>query len=265
MYHRYGRHGPHAWCRWRERHFHRHISAVGYVAREAIVHLRLPFVNAERIIFIVMEFDENGRESGRIVEVNNTNYLPEKKQDPFAMLEVYAEIDAEEKAKTDLKRQEDLTPDSELGEYADEIAFRYIRNQAIVAEAVALGKKSSEIREVYTKAFIAAYHSYVEARKMTVPDSTTWIIQQKARLDKTWDHDHRHIFLVGTDLLYQAVIRVHDYLRADPRETDYLQTISKYVSVYQHMYEIFDPVHAKEENRPNGSSRFLGNPNGYQY
>ncbi len=265
MYHRYGRHGPHAWRRWRERHIHRHLPAVGYVVREAIVHLRLPFVNTERIIIIVMDFDEYGRESARATEANNINYLPEKKQDPFAMLEIYAEIDAEAKAKADLKRQEDLTPDSMLEEYADEIAFHYIRDHALVAEAVAVGKKSSEIREVYTKAFVVAYHNYVEARKMTVPDETTWIMRQKARLDKAWDHDHRHASLIGTDLIYQAVIRVQNYLGSDPREADYLQSIGKYVDIYQYTYEEFDPVRAKEENRSNGSSRFPTNPNGYQY
>jgi hypothetical protein len=51
MYHRYGRHGPHAWRRRRQRRFQQRLPAV--VPTVAVVRVRVP-ITTERIILIIM-------------------------------------------------------------------------------------------------------------------------------------------------------------------------------------------------------------------
>jgi len=61
MYHRYGRHGPDAWERRRQRRFQQRLPAI--IPTVAVVRIQAP-VNAERIIFIVLnspeDFEQNG-------------------------------------------------------------------------------------------------------------------------------------------------------------------------------------------------------------
>jgi hypothetical protein len=57
MYHRYGRHGPHAWKRWRLRKFQRLPAVVqqAVVQPSRIVQVRIAVpINTERVIFIIM-------------------------------------------------------------------------------------------------------------------------------------------------------------------------------------------------------------------
>jgi hypothetical protein len=58
MYHRYGRHGPHAWKRRRQRRFQQRLPAV--VPTVAVVRIQVP-ITTERIILIIMP-DGNARE-----------------------------------------------------------------------------------------------------------------------------------------------------------------------------------------------------------
>ena len=255
MYHRYGRHGPHAWRRWREKHFVRYISVVGHVERETVIHLQLPFVNAERIIIIVMNMDDNGRELAQVVEATQMNQLTANNHRDFEELKWAAKADASKKAQRDLDNLEDAPSLEDLRAYAKPSGLQYVQEH-ITAE-VAEGKTLFQLRDIYVDAFIEGYREYREHEtgNGTLTDNLTLTLKKKARDDKTRD-DERQSSLTDIELLYQSVIRVHSQLRSDPREPDYLQAIGKYVEVYQFEYEKYDPTRAKEEHRPNGSSQF---------
>jgi len=64
MYHRYGRHGPHAWKRLRQRRFQQRLPA--NVPPVALVRIQFP-ITTERIIIIIMQqpqdFDEHDEEA----------------------------------------------------------------------------------------------------------------------------------------------------------------------------------------------------------
>lgn len=62
MYHRYGRHGPQAWLRWYKRRYRQPMPLLPTQADPTVIRIRLP-INAERIIFIIMGFD-NLKEEG---------------------------------------------------------------------------------------------------------------------------------------------------------------------------------------------------------
>lgn len=72
MYHRYGRHGPHAWKRWRERRFQRRLPVV--VPTVAVVRVQVPII-IERIIFIIMS-DGNAREELEVTQVQLSSDQP---------------------------------------------------------------------------------------------------------------------------------------------------------------------------------------------
>jgi hypothetical protein len=260
MYHRYGRHGPHAWKHWREKRFSRHISVVDHVERETVIRLQLPFVHAERIIIIVMNMDDNGRELAEVVEATQMNQLPDKNHSLFAALRSNAEFYAEKKAKEDIKRLEDIPPFEDVQESAEESASNYIQSHNIINEVIALGGNWREIQNTYIQVFLESYNAYIQGKGKHAPDPTTWVIRKKAHADKASDSENRAP-LTEMELLYQSVIRVHSHLRSVPQAPGYLQAIGKYVDVYQFEYEKYDPTRAKEEHRPNGSSQFPGHSN----
>ncbi len=55
MSHHYGRHGPHAWLRWRKRHFRRSMLPMLAQPEIRIIRVRIPIgIDAERVIYIIM-------------------------------------------------------------------------------------------------------------------------------------------------------------------------------------------------------------------
>lgn len=54
MSHRYGRHGPRAWLRWRKRHHRMSTLPVLVQPEIRVIRVRIPFGIAERIIYIIM-------------------------------------------------------------------------------------------------------------------------------------------------------------------------------------------------------------------
>jgi len=260
MYHRYGRHGPHAWKHWREKRFSRHISVVDHVERETVIRLQLPFVHAERIIIIVMNTNDNGRELAEVVEATQMNQLTASNHSQFEELKWAAKTDAGKKAQRDLDNLEDAPSLEDLRVYAKPLGLQYVQEH-ITAE-VAEGKTLFQLRDIYVDAFIEGYREYREHEtgNGALTDDLTLALKRKARADKTGDYE-RQVSLTDIELLYQSVIRVHSHLRSDPQAPGYLQAIGKYVDVYQFEYEKYDPTRAKEEHRPNGSSQFPGHSN----
>ena len=80
MEHRYGRHGPRAWLRWRERRYGRPSRLpVPVVPQPTIVRVFVP-TNAERIIFIVIQGAQDPDEEKRnqqIVEITPGQQMPD--------------------------------------------------------------------------------------------------------------------------------------------------------------------------------------------
>ena len=59
MSHRYGRHGPRAWLRWRKRHSRTSVLPAPVQAETRVIHVRIPIgISVERIILIIMENKE---------------------------------------------------------------------------------------------------------------------------------------------------------------------------------------------------------------
>jgi len=71
MDNRYGRHGPHAWRRWHERRFHRCSSYFDNSAYTVIVHVQLPPVKTERVIFIIMPNAADFEEEDDFAEIRS--------------------------------------------------------------------------------------------------------------------------------------------------------------------------------------------------
>lgn len=87
MYHRYGRHGPHAWKRRRQRRYERQLPVI-LPSTTAVIHVRVP-ITTERIILIIMpdnrevsEFQEgivvphDGDQTGRAPVTTEFSILP---------------------------------------------------------------------------------------------------------------------------------------------------------------------------------------------
>jgi len=79
MYHRYGRHGPHAWKR---RHQHRFQQHLPVVAPTVIVQIEIS-INAERIIFIIMP--DHGQPEGTWVNEEKELEAGNGQTDPLAL------------------------------------------------------------------------------------------------------------------------------------------------------------------------------------
>lgn len=78
-HHRYGRHGPRAWLRWRERRYGRPSRLpVPVVPQPTIVRVHVP-INAERIIFIVIQGAQDPNEENphqQIIEMPTGQSMP---------------------------------------------------------------------------------------------------------------------------------------------------------------------------------------------
>jgi hypothetical protein len=274
MEHRYGRHGPRAWLRMRQRRYGRPSRLpVPVEPQPTIIHVHVP-INAERIIFIIMtgESDTNAASgqppAGLLGEAGQQFYrstdglqpplLPQdKEQEKLANLQhlsYFASTDADRKARRDLARLDDIADDDELRAYAQRLwdSYGYDREAAIREEAVAAGMKGYELLPLYQSEFIAVYRSRT---KVAPPDSRMKTIQKQAHADKKWDTEHE-VSLYDDERMRQAAIRVSERIGLDP-QTD-RQEITRLVRAYESSYQQYDPaqVEMEEEDRSPRSRGF---------
>src|SRR5262249_51401974 len=144
---------------------------VPVVPQPTIVRVFVP-INAERIIFIIMNPDTNDIQGtteprveveqvtsqtdalGSVGGTNSQYQIPSPKPESEAeklarlkLLSYYAEIDADQKARMDLARLDGIADDDELRAYALRLWGKneYARETAIREEAVAAGVKGHEL------------------------------------------------------------------------------------------------------------------------
>jgi hypothetical protein len=267
MEHRYGRHGPRAWLRWRQRRYGRPSRLpVPVEPQPTIVRVFVP-INAERIIFIIMP-NESNPEWTPLVEAqeatSQTNPLgsayqiASPKQDPegeklaaLKLLSYYAETDADQKARKDLARLDGIADDDELRAYAQRLWGRneYAREAGIREEAVAAGVKGHELFPLYASGIIAVYRSITQ---VAPPDSRLKTIRKQARADKKWDNDHR-VLLDDDERKYQAAIRVSERLGLDPQIER--QEIMRLARAYESCYQQYNPVQEEMEEEDRSPRR----------
>lgn len=261
MYHRYGRHGPHAWRRWREKRFARRPTDVVYVAHVTIFQLQLSLSLTERTIIIVDSDTHDLNEGSDGTTTTKSLSGPEKRREPLLQ---YAEHDARKHAKQDFERPGGPLPEENTLRYASQQGDRRIE-ECIGSGQTLPGDSEEDAHEEYIKTFMSVYERKITSLGATIPNKETWEIQKIARIDKKDDGDS---LLLSDLFIYKATIRAKEYLLLSsslhPRELERIKRVAK---LYEEEYRNYtdDPALEKEETRPNGSSRFPTNPNGYQY
>ncbi len=227
MYHRYGRHGPHAWLRWYRHRFRSRALALSQAAVIRVVH-------AERIIIIMVGVP--GREG-----VGNPNdYLLDG--DPFYLITYYAEHEAEKRAEADLIIDDPLS-DAEIQDYAKEAWERYVSRDDITRIGAQTRIRASELRQKFIEALSQEYDQLIERAGQSVPDEAVKAIRRVAREDK---RNYRAL-LPGTSIPYLGVVRAQQQLPPGPAvDLEYIHQIAGYVSIYEEAYHKYDPIREKE-------------------
>ncbi len=232
MYHRYGRHGPHAWLRWyRHRYAHPATSLVP-VARSTIV-IHSIFNNQERIIFIVvLSADENSNftEPRFIPQRSSSNSLLEERRNDI-LGDGYRRAIKDEDG-------EGIPLQSDLHKDAKKAGLDFIDKNPDITKIP--GVSMPEIISYYVGVFIEGYLSYFDVRPENAEqffhEQSTRATRQRARSDKSEDLQN-NIILTEPQIRYQAAIRAVQQLHLEPRSgTAYLQQVQRYIPVYERFY-----------------------------
>jgi len=239
MYHRYGRHGPHAWKRWRQRKFFSHLPAV--VPTVAIAHLQVP-PTVERIILIVVtspdDFEQN--EPIQIPSRDTPRSLqPARDNSPLARKARIQAADDIEEVKALIAQEGSVTIlDDEVSERALALAKLTVKNSYPPENPPDL----SEYKQM-VKRWVAAYmEQFAEERQAiaskdlkSLPDGKAVALAQKAREDKakyTFPSSGRGPFH-QRDL---AVVSALHELELCPNLEEHLEKIHDYVDIYEEAF-----------------------------
>jgi hypothetical protein len=246
MHHRYGRHGPRAWLRWRERRFNHHPPYFDNRAYVLIVCVPLPPVNIERIIIVMTLEDQKYNPVVDSSTDGNIPYLPSgDRQDPFRSLIWKAQEDGGRKAIDDCGNETSFS-ERELREFARELGHKYVTDH--FTSETANGRKFSDIVGIYIDEFINAYRENLGMANIEkIPDDETVKIRRKAEADKKTDLD-AGIELSRMLLAHQATICAYEQLEPDTQnKKGYLQEIARHAYTYTQAYGKYTPAREKEE------------------
>src|SRR5438094_4598140 len=137
--HRFGRHGPRAWLKWRKRHYVRPSQLPVPLKRPVIFHLKIP-VEAERVL-VVLDYPENERPETTIMEFPSRQ-LPELEE--YTRIRSIAKRQAEFDT-TRLSTVPDLVIDCErLEQYA-----RHKAEEIFVTDTSLREERKQEIIQCY--------------------------------------------------------------------------------------------------------------------
>jgi hypothetical protein len=243
MEHRYGRHGPRAWLRWRQRRYGRPSRLpVPVEPQPTIVRVFIP-AHAERIIFIIMSNTPNpgepwqppaaeiqGATADQPVDGSTSRRLP---PDPFHFTKAYAGNDAERQAAEDWDLQEVKSDPDDLHDSAMKAWRIRTDNSAIIEEMRGDRVKTCN---AFVSAYKAVYGQTIQSYNGNMADVVTSKVRKQARNDQEYDSD-RGETLSDFDLRCRAVIGIYRQLRLDTlAENAYLDIFREHVPVYEEAY-----------------------------
>ncbi|MDQ2714585.1 MAG: hypothetical protein M3Z08_06735 [Chloroflexota bacterium] len=182
MSHRYGRHGPRAWLRWRERHHRISLMPAVVQAETKIIHVRVP-VNAERIILIIMgnSFQEMPQEqiidaqlAPRLSSVPPS--LPPGGMQISSAGEDEIKLSAEIEAETDLGSllpRFDTEPkigidDSRLLARARDLAVREVKDYRSKHTGIATSEEFTRLIKVYQDEYLSTIEKVLDRNKSKI-------------------------------------------------------------------------------------------------
>ncbi len=232
MEHRYGRHGPRAWLRWRQRRYGRPSLLPVPVVPPTVVHVQVP-INAERVIYIIME------EQNTTNDTANTGkrfaVIPAQQGGGDVMESTITDCWLEGRRNgTKAKREGDIPSFSELEDEKLNVAQGYVESH--------LSKEGINKQIVYT--LEASYlEGYCEAFRVSPNDAEqyfqknqTRVVRQRALRDRAADV-RNNIQLSQADVELQGAIRAINELNLSPKSgTYYMQQVKPYVRVYTKYY-----------------------------
>ncbi|QBD82846.1 hypothetical protein EPA93_45550 [Ktedonosporobacter rubrisoli] len=253
MDHRYGRHGPHAWKRWREHRFARRSILPASVAQVMVIHVHMP-IEAERIIIIMAmpedfdeEFDQENtnrelQSQPNFGEISQRDIMPAQ-QYPFPEeLRAQASMDAMRRVHQDVQNDpEQLPSEGALRQVARLSAIEHIK--AYITTHSQAARYYDRFIPIFMKIYLEAYNHEVEDLQLAgvVLDERTLRIRQVVRTDKD-DHLARNKHLSPEYLRYLAAARA---MRDEGLDTalslEDLDTIHSYVEVYCPYYWQYIP------------------------
>jgi len=250
MYHRYGRHGPHAWKRWRQRKFQQRLPILA--PSVAVVHVHVP-IEAERIIIIIMQqpqdFDERDEETTPPAISFPDSRLIGPSQDERSKVHLLIKEKAEFEANT--RYDSDIQSVLDRGEEwpSEKTIEREASTKANVALRPYVGtgldieaEKRSYIR-YYLEKYSARYE--VDTGNGTLPNAETKRVQHLAEQDALTDKQD-NIILQEPELTYQAIIHLQEEFNYQSRASSgYLAHILNHLPQYKSAYK--DERDRKEE------------------
>jgi hypothetical protein len=257
MYHRYGRHGPHAWRRRRERRFQRHLPAI--VPPVAIVRIYVP-ITAERVIIIIMQqperFDEHYNENAPAITVSSDARLLNSAQEISALDEAQNALWlAGQRRSLKEKRLGDIPSYDELAETTSIAISDYLEQNPQVTRGV------RDIRTLVPTLEQQYLEGYCQPFKIAPGDAEAYFqknqtrdIRKRALKDRE-DDARNNVQLSQTDIEQQGAIRAVKERNIVARSgTYYMQLVRSYVKAYAKYYT----GEESEEDRSSRSSSFPG-------
>src|SRR5437762_9416639 len=225
MEHRYGRHGPRAWLRWRQRRYARPSQLpVPVEPQPTIVRVFVP-INAGRIIFIIMADNPDINTEKEVIEADlsqNTDltdgarskqrsYHVVEERDPFHVTKAVAGNEAEIQAAEDWDLQEVKSDPDDFHNAAVKAWRKCMGNREIIEEI--RGDRGKTYTE-FINAYKAVYVQIITSYGGNMAEVVTSKVRKQARNDQEYDSE-RGESLSDFDIRCRAVIGIYKQLRLD--------------------------------------------------
>jgi hypothetical protein len=253
MEHRYGRHGPRAWLRWRERRYGRPSQLpVPVEPQPTIVRVYVP-INAERIIFIIMTDTQNPSAAQGMIEpkvVTDPLAIPERKQDTdetqrlneqFFNTRWKAEGEARSLARRDHSRRETRS-NTDLQEIAKRVWDRtYWKDSEIRDETKIAGQSQGQAAKAFVDRFVEVYDEDIKESGGRILSDIEGELQIRAYDDQRETSAHEED-LSSPNIECLAIIRAYEQTKLvisfdTLARNDYLDIVRGHAHFYQKEYE----------------------------
>jgi hypothetical protein len=235
MYHRYGRHGPDAWERRRQRRFQQRLPAV--IPTVAVVRIQAP-VNAERIIFIVLNSPEDFEQNGS---------LPMQREQQISVQTIFQDENNPLTNRARIQAAEDIDDIKTLNEQEGQVTIvdkdvpkrAKILAKADVKSNYLSGALTLDEHKQYIEDYQAAYLDQFAKERRSIardlrsfPDAKAVNLARKARVDKktTFFPSSGRGPFHQRDL---AVVSALYELELCQNLEEYLEKIHVYVDIYE--------------------------------
>ncbi len=199
MHHRYGRHGPDAWLRLRERRKRRFTRMLVPSEYGAIIRAHVRLREGERIFIVeVTPFgDEN--------EQPTTSTTLQLSADPFRAWRELAKIAAYNKLHEDIDQYDEPSPDEQLPTIARNFGRRELKNVPGITEK---GKTIPELIDIYEETFVRSFRELIqeERNRGTIKDKMVLAVRRQARLDRPLSLTDEQVPIHGTIQAIHALL-----------------------------------------------------------